>query len=53
MEATYIDLPSRRISVADLPQHVRDRLMAIEQKNSLENERVIVSLPLSSLRIGI
>jgi DNA-binding NtrC family response regulator len=44
MEATYIDLTSRRISVADLPQHVRDRLMAIEKAPQNERDRLLATL---------
>ena len=44
MEATYIDLTSRRISVADLPQHVRDRLMAIEKTPQNERDRLLAAL---------
>src|SRR5262249_50662618 len=36
MEATYVALTSRRISFADLPQHVRDRLKAIERAPQTE-----------------
>jgi DNA-binding NtrC family response regulator len=44
IEATYIDLASRRISIADLPQHVRDRLMAIEETSQNERDRLLAAL---------
>jgi DNA-binding NtrC family response regulator len=44
MEATYIDLASRRISIADLPQHVRDRLMVIEKTPQNERDRLLAAL---------
>jgi len=44
MEATYIDLTSRRISVADLPQHVRDQLIAIAETPQNERDRLLAAL---------
>lgn len=44
IEATYIDLPSRRISLAHLPKHVRDRLSAIEETAQTERDRLLAAL---------
>jgi DNA-binding NtrC family response regulator len=44
MEATYVALTSRRISFADLPQHVRDRLKAIERAPQTERDRLLAAL---------
>jgi DNA-binding NtrC family response regulator len=44
IEATYIELTSRRITSADLPQHVRERLMAIERAPQSERDRLLAAL---------
>jgi DNA-binding NtrC family response regulator len=44
MEATYVDLTSRRIAVPDLPQHVRERLMAMETAPQHERDRLLAAL---------
>jgi hypothetical protein len=44
IKATYIERASRRIAVADLPQQVRERLMAMEKVPQNECQRLLAAL---------